>query len=65
MIQTQILKKANEIVKNSNFTKIIKARKNLSGLMLFLNDSNGIGYYFSYNNSNTYICINNEFFKLD
>lgn len=64
LTNTEILNKANEVVKNANFTHIVKARKNTGALMLFLNDSNGIGYYFSYNNNNTYISVNSQFYQL-
>ena len=64
LTNTEILNKANEVVKDSNFTHIVKARKNTEPLMLFLNDSNGISYYFSYNNNNTYISVNNQFYQL-
>lgn len=63
MTTTEILKKANEIVKNSNFTKILKARKN-APLHLPFFISQHYTLWLSYTNENIYLTIGENVYIL-
>lgn len=56
-MNTEILKKANEIIRNANFTKIVKARKNASMNHLVFNTSS-YGIYISYKSDSVYVVDN-------
>lgn len=57
-MNTEILNKANEIIRNANFTKIVKARKNASMHHLVLNTSS-YGIYISYTSDAVHVVDNN------
>ena len=57
-MNTQILEKANQIIRNVNFTKIIKARKNAAYHHLVLNTFD-YGIYISYTSDSVYVVDNN------
>ena len=64
-MNTQILELANKVIKNANFTKIIKARKNASLHHCIVNTSN-FGIYISYTSEAVHIVDNNgNIYKLD
>jgi hypothetical protein len=60
---TQIVIKANEIIKNANFTKLIKARKNAGACFLIMNTSQ-YAIYGSYSSETYYVKDNLNWFKL-
>jgi hypothetical protein len=57
-MNTQILNKANEIIKGANFTKIVKARKNAAMHHCILS-SEFYGIYISYTSEFVYVVDNN------
>ena len=59
-----MINKANEIIKNANFTKVKKARKNLPMLFLIVALSDGSAIYGSYSSETYYIQIDSEMFRL-
>ena len=56
-MNTEILSKANEIIKNANFTKIVKARKNASLNHCVVNTQN-FGIYISYTSDAVHVADN-------
>lgn len=60
---TQIVIKANEIIKSANFTKLIKPRKNAGGCFLIMTTSE-YAIYGSYSSETYYVYYNLNWFKL-
>ena len=64
MTNLEIITKANEVVKNVNFTKIMKVRKSTGALFLIVTCANGLDIYGCYTNNNIYASYNNQLIKL-
>ncbi len=62
-MNAQILETANRVVKNSNFTQIVKARKNAPLHLPFFVGSD-FTLWLSYSNDNTYLTIANQTYLL-
>lgn len=64
MTTNQILSKANEVVRNSNFTKLSKARKNAGHCFLICACGNGLAFYGSFSSEAVYCIYNDLVMKL-
>lgn len=64
MTNLEIIAKANEVVKGTNFTKIMKVRKNASAAFLIVATGNGLGIYGSYTSDTIYANWNDQMFRL-
>ena len=64
MTNSEIIAKANEVVKGANFTKIMKVRKNAGIGFLICACGNGLGIYGSYTSDNIYANWGNQMVRL-
>jgi hypothetical protein len=60
---TQIIEKANEVIRNANFTKVVKARKNAGNCFLIMTSAD-FDLYGSYSSETVYVHINSTMYKL-
>ena len=64
MTNSEIIAKANEIVKGASFTKIMKVRKNAGASFLIAALGNGLGIYGSFTSDTYYANWNNQMMRL-
>jgi hypothetical protein len=58
MTNQEIITKANQVVKNASFTKIMKVRKNAGASFLIVACGNGLSIYGSYTSDTYYANYN-------
>lgn len=63
MTTVQIIEKANEVIRNASYTKIVKAGKNAGACFLIVNTGEGLALYGSYSSKAVYGQYNGQSFR--